>query len=79
MKKELFLICTMLFAATLTHAQSYNVGTSTTRTNAWGQQETTHKGAYGNTTGTTTSRTNAWGQREDQQKSNNTNTSIWTW
>lgn len=79
MKKELFVISVLLFFATLIHAQSYNVGTSTTSTNVWGQQETTHKDRYGNTTGTTTSGTNVWGEREDQQKSNNINTSIWTW
>ena len=60
MKKLLSFAFVML--SMLTASAQYNVGTSTTTTNAWGQQVTTHKNAYGKTTGTSTTGTNAWGQ-----------------
>ena len=43
------------------NAQYYNVGTSTTSTDYFGNQTTTHRNQYGQTTGTSTSSTDYFG------------------
>ena len=74
-----FIALALAIVGMSTALAQYNVGTSTTSTNAWGQQVTTHKDSYGRTTGTSTTGTNAWGQQQTQQNATNSNTSIWTW
>ena len=78
MKKVFMMLMAIVFAATA-NAQYYNVGTSTTSTDYFGNQTTTHRNQYGQTTGTSTSSYDYFGNRNTQQRSNNSNTSIWTW
>ena len=56
MKKVFMMLMAIAFAATA-NAQYYNVGTSTTSTDYFGNQTTTHRNQYGQTTGTSTSST----------------------
>ena len=44
-------------------AQVYGVGTSTTETDMFGNQRTTHRDRYGNTTGTSTTETDMFGNQ----------------
>ena len=62
MKKVLMILVAIVFAATA-NAQYYNVGTSTTTTDYFGNQTTTHRNQYGQTTGTSTSSTDYFGNR----------------
>ena len=78
MKKVFMMLVAIVFAATA-NAQYYNVGTSTTSTDYFGNQTTTHRNQYGQTQGSSTSSYDYFGNRNTQQRSNNTNTSIWTW
>ena len=63
----------------ITANAQYNVGTSSTTTDYFGNQTTTHRNQYGQTTGTSTSSTDYFGNRNTQQRSNNSNTTIWSW
>ena len=62
MKKVFMMLMAIVFAATA-NAQYYNVGTSTTTTDYFGNQTTTHRNQYGQTTGTSTSSTDYFGNR----------------
>ena len=77
MKKLMMTLMAVVFAITA-NAQ-YNVGTSSTTTDYFGNQTTTHRNQYGQTTGTSTSSTDYFGNRNTQQRSNNSNTTIWSW
>ena len=57
----------------------YNVGTSSTTTDYFGNQTTTYRNRYGQTQGSSTSSTDYFGNRNTQQRSNNSNTTIWSW
>ena len=50
-----------LITAIAVNAQYYNVGTSTSTTDIFGNETTTHRNQYGNTTGTSTSSTDIFG------------------
>ena len=77
MKKLIMTLMAVVFAIAA-NAQ-YNVGTSSTTTDYFGNQTTTHRNQYGQTTGTSTSSTDYFGNRNTQQRSNNSNTTIWSW
>ena len=77
MKKLMMTLMAVVFAIAA-NAQ-YNVGTSSTTTDYFGNQTTTHRNQYGQTTGTSTSSTDYFGNRNTQQRSNNSNTTIWSW
>ena len=66
----------MLF---LSQAQTYDVGTSTTSTDFFGNTKTTYKDQYGHTQGSSTTSTDYFGNQKTQQRSNDLNTSIWSW
>ena len=55
MKKLMTTLMAIVFAIAA-NAQYYNVGTSTTSTDYFGNQTTTHRNQYGQTTGTSTAR-----------------------
>ena len=76
MKKLMMTLMAVVFAIAA-NAQ-YNVGTSSTTTDYFGNQTTTHRNQYGHT-GTSTSSTDYFGNRNIQQRSNNSNTTIWSW
>ncbi len=59
MKKLMMTLMAVLFAIAA-NAQ-YNVGTSSTTTDYFGNQTTTHRNQYGQTTGTSTSSTDYFG------------------
>ena len=77
MKKLMMTLMAVVF--TIAANAQYNVGTSSTTTDYFGNQTTTHRNQYGQTTGTSTSSTDYFGNRNTQQRSNNSNTTIWSW
>ena len=60
MKKLMMTLMAVTFAIAA-NAQGYNVGSSNTTTDYFGNQTTTHRDKYGNTTGTSTSSTDYFG------------------
>lgn len=77
MKKTLMTLLAMTFA--ITASAQYNVGSSTRRTDSFGNTTSTHRNQYGQTTGTSSSHTDSFGNTNTEQRSNNSGTSIWTW
>ena len=78
MRKLMMTLMAVTFAIAA-NAQGYNVGSSNTTTDYFGNQTTTHRDKYGNATGTSTSSTDYFGNRNTEQRSNNSNTTIWSW
>ena len=60
-KKQLMMTLMTAMIAIAANAQSYNVGSSKTTTDYFGNQTTTHRDRYGNTTGTSSSTTDYFG------------------
>ena len=53
----------LVSAFVITAKAQYNVGTSSTTTDYFGNQTTTHRDQYGNTTGTSTTTTDYFGNK----------------
>lgn len=60
--KRMFTWMAASIMAITVQAQTYDVGTSTTSTDYFGNQKTTHKDRYGQTTGSSTSSTDMFGK-----------------
>ena len=66
--KKLFVIIFALMSVCEMSAQYYNVGTSSTSTDYFGNTSTTHKDSYGHVTGTSTTSTDYFGNTTTTHK-----------
>ena len=77
MKRLTLMLLVSVFA--IAAKAQYNVGTSSTTTDYFGNTTTTYQDRNGNNQGTSKSTTDYFGNRNTLQQSNNSNTTIWSW